>query len=58
MEPARDEYSGWRSWMGYRRVDMAIEVERRYSMLGDEMAVSQFDSNFHGLRRVRLFYSF
>jgi hypothetical protein len=43
--------------MGCRRVDMAVELERRYSMLGDEVTVSQFDSNFHGLRRVRLFCS-
>jgi len=55
MKRARSMYSGWRSWMGYRRVDMAIEMERRDAVLGDEATFSQFDRDLYMMREIRLF---
>ena len=41
--------------MGYRRVDMAIEMERRDVVLGDEATFSQFDRDLYMMREIRLF---
>lgn len=41
--------------MGYRRVDMAIEMEQRDAVLRNETTCSQFDRDFYTLREIRLF---
>ena len=55
MERARSVYSGWRSCIGNRRGDTAIEMERRDAVLGDEATFSQFDRDLYMLREIRLF---